>query len=311
MNSENYNMNCKDIDKIIIDFLDGELTDNEQALVEKHLATCQYHKKEIEALTTARNNLRQALKLSATRYSPKPDAWERLRQRITTGEQPKVIKQDIKESILKTIRHIGSNSLIYKRLDWKTGLIGILAIAIIVILAVMIPPLVGLDNEVLAIDIALNSPEVQAALGGRSVNEAEVAGIIDEEDVFVCLRIEDNSLLIVEVNMEIQEVIQLYPLEVTDEVKQRAVDIAMTDSRFQDLLEQGADISSFFPTYYFEIYETVGLDGAIYKEGSIDFKIDMRMKLEESEYYALINLTKGEVDYLYGPVTQNPLNTFD
>ncbi len=292
-------MNCKDIDKLIVAFLDGELTDNEQALIKKHLATCQYHKKEIEALTVTRDNLRQAIKSTATRYSPRPDAWERLKQQITIAEKSKAAKQGIVESILKAISNFGRNCLVFRWADWKAGLISILAIALIVILAVTMPLLIGPDNEALAVEIALNSPEVQAALGIRSVDQAEVVAILDEESgVFVSLRTGDDYLLIVEVNPGIKEVIQLYSLELTAEVKQRAIDIAVTDSRIQNLVEQGANMSSFFPMYYIEIQESISSDGTIYKEGSVEFRIGMRINFSEDEYAVYINLTKGEVDFL-------------
>ena len=296
-------MNCKDVGRLIIDFLDGNLTDDEQASVEKHLAICKYHKEEIAVLTNTNDNLKTALKLRVASYSTRPDAWERLRQRIVKEEQTKALKPGLMDSILRVIRDSIRSRPVLRRLNWKTGLVALLAISLTVILAVTVPLLSRPDSEVLAIDIALNSPEVQTALGSRSVDQAEVAAVLDaEEDVFISIRAGDDYLLIVEVNPDAKEVIELFSLELTDEVKQRAVNIAMTDPRIQYLLEQGAYISSFFLSYYININENIGPSENTYIEGSVEFRIIIGITLYEDEYVASVNLEKEEVEYIYGPI---------
>jgi anti-sigma factor RsiW len=295
-------MNCKDIDSLIIDFLDGNLTDDEQASVEEHLAACPYHKEEIAVLTDTQDHLREALELLVAGYSPRPDAWERLRQRIVKEEQTKALKPGLMDSILSTIKDAIRNRPLLRRLNWRTGLVALLAISLTVILAVTVPLLVRPDSEVLAIDIALNSPEVQTALGSRSVDQAEVAAVLDaKEDVFISIRARDDYLLIVEVNPSTQEVVELSCLELTNEVRQKVMDIAMTDSRIQDLLEQGAYISSFLLSYYININENIGPGDNTYIKGSVEFRIIIGIKLHEDEYIASVNLEKEEVDYIQGP----------
>jgi len=306
-------MDCqdKDIDKIIIDFIDGELEYSEQALVEQHLAGCRYHREEVEALTATRDDFIKTLKPIAASYSPKPDAWERLTQRIAIEEQPSTARQSIKEMFVKASRRISGGTPTYRRFDWKAGLVGVLAIALIVVLSVTIPMLVGSDSKVLAIDIALNNPEVQAAVSDRLVEETGVVGTINKESVFVYLSIEDGSILIAEVNTETQQVVELYPLELTEEVKQRAIDIAITDARIQNLLEQGVDISGFTPSYYYEIHETIGLGGEIIKEGSIEFIIQLKIELDENLYFIFVNLDRGELIEFQGPINKTQFSTFN
>ncbi len=296
-------MNCKDVDKLIIDFLDGNLTDDEKASVEKHLASCPYHKEEIAILASTQDNLRAALKLRVASYSAKPDAWERLKRRIVEEERVKALKPGLMDSILGAIRNFGRSRPVVRRLNWETGLVALLVISITVILSVIAPLIVGPDSEVLAIDVALNSQEVQTALGGRPVDEAEVAATLDaEQDVFVSIRVTDDYLLIVEVNPGTKEVIQLQQIELTDEIKQKAIDISMTDPRVRDLFEQGASVSSFFLTYYIEIVDDIGSDGAVYKEGSVEFGVIIKISLYEDEYVASINLDTEEFYYLQGPI---------
>jgi hypothetical protein len=296
-------VNCKDVDKLIIDSLDGNLTDDEKASVEKHIASCLHHKEEIAILTEAQDNLRAALKLRVAGYSSKPDAWERLKDSIVKEERAKVLKPGLTDSILDTIRNFVENPPVVRYLSWKTGLIALLVISITVILAVTAPLIVGPDSEVLAIDVALNSQEVQTALGGRLVDEAEVAATLDaEQDVFISIRVSDDCLLIVEVNPGTKEVIQLQQIELTDEIKQKAIDISMTDPRVRDLFEQGASVSSFFLTYYIEIVDDIGSDGAVYKEGSVEFGVIIKISLYEDEYVASINLDTEEFYYLQGPI---------
>lgn len=295
-------MNCKDAEKLIAAFLDGELTDKEQDLVREHIATCQRCREEVEALARTQNSLRRVLKLEAAKYIPSPNAWGRLRQRITKEEQPEVATSGLAGSILKAIKRIGMGRLISRRLSWKTVLVGILALALVVSLAVMIPSLFGQDPKALAADITFDSPEVQAALSDKKLEEVQVTDVFgDSEHTLVVLRVVPDYVLIADVNLEIKEVMQVHVLELNYEKKQEMFDIAKVDPRVQDLLEQGAYISSFYPVYIVNLEEIVGPDGEIYREVSVEFIVDMRMELGEKEYLVVVDLTRGEVVQLIEP----------
>lgn len=85
-------------------------------------------------------------------------------------------------------------------------------------------------------------------------------------------------------------------------MRQKALDIAMTDQGVRDLFEQGASVSSFFLTYYIEIVDDIGSEGTVYKEGSVEFGVIIKITLYEDEYVASINLDKEEFYYLQGPI---------
>jgi hypothetical protein len=175
-----------------------------------------------------------------------------------------------------------------------------LTLALVASLAVTIPPLFRQSTQALAADIALNSPEVQAALGDKEVEEVEMIGVVDDRGhAFVVLIVEPDYILIAEVDLENKEVIQVHVLELTDEKKLEILDIVKVDPRVHGLLEQGAYISSVVPMYLFGLRETVGPDGETYEEGAVEFMVNMRIELGEKEYIALVNLTTGKVVDLF------------
>ncbi|GAI80885.1 unnamed protein product, partial [marine sediment metagenome] len=82
-------------------------------------------------------------------------------------------------------------------------IIGILALALVVSLAVTIPPLFGQNYKVLAADIALNSLEVQIALGGKEPEEVEVVDFVDDREyAFVILKISPELIFIASMTAE-------------------------------------------------------------------------------------------------------------
>ncbi|GAI80879.1 unnamed protein product, partial [marine sediment metagenome] len=194
------------------------------------------------------------------------------------------------------IKGMRLGSLMPRRLNWKTGIIGILALALVVSLAVTIPPLFGQNYKVLAADIALNSLEVQIALGGKEPEEVEVVDFVDDREyAFVILKISPELIFIAEVDMEAEEVVQVHVLELTDEVKQEIIDIAKTNPGVQGLFEQGAYVSNFQATYSVNTKDIIGPEGKIHREGSVELMVGMILKLREEQYIVMVDLTTGEV----------------
>lgn len=79
-------MNCKDVDKLLTAYLEGEATPEEREGIEVHLTTCTRCRDELEALATSRSQLRQALKLMASRVSPPSRSWDWVRQKAGIRE---------------------------------------------------------------------------------------------------------------------------------------------------------------------------------------------------------------------------------
>ncbi len=79
-------MNCKDIRELLTAYLDGEVTPEEKAYIEAHVAGCTHCRSELEGLSAARDNLRGALKSMTEEALPSPQTWEKIKGRLETKE---------------------------------------------------------------------------------------------------------------------------------------------------------------------------------------------------------------------------------
>ena len=79
-------MDCKDINTLLTAYLDGEVTHEEQELIQAHLSVCEHCRRELTGLADIQKGLRQALKETAADVSPSPQAWDLLRTRLETDD---------------------------------------------------------------------------------------------------------------------------------------------------------------------------------------------------------------------------------
>ncbi len=77
-------MNCKEICELLTTYLDSEVTPEEKADIEAHLAGCPQCRAELEAMSATQVSLRGVLKSMAEEVSPSPQAWEKVRARLNT-----------------------------------------------------------------------------------------------------------------------------------------------------------------------------------------------------------------------------------
>ncbi|OGO40352.1 MAG: hypothetical protein A2147_00875 [Chloroflexi bacterium RBG_16_57_8] len=71
-------MDHKQVNELLAAYLDGEVTKEDRVQIEGHLAGCRDCQRELEALKTAQETLRQALRSKASDAAPSPQAWEQL-----------------------------------------------------------------------------------------------------------------------------------------------------------------------------------------------------------------------------------------
>ncbi|MDD4230428.1 MAG: zf-HC2 domain-containing protein [Dehalococcoidales bacterium] len=200
-------MNCKDVNKRIADFLSGELSQKEKEQVLGHLAGCNKCREGIKALTDIEKRLRQLFDMNTAGYSIPDNMLERIKARIALEEQAEGKGEEQNKKKL-----IPRREWIPWRLSWKKAFAGALIICLVVVLSVIIPIFVSDNGEVLAIDIALNDPQVQAILGDRKPYNIETSEIGDDEHTFVILNIDSELLIIAEVNTGKKEVVQVSSL---------------------------------------------------------------------------------------------------
>lgn len=287
-------MSCKDINNLITAFLDEELTDKERYLVKAHLTTCQHCEIEMEAIASIQDDLRNAFRLEASRYSPSSRVWHRLQQYITGQGQA--------ATIITRIRNILPFP---RRLSWKTGLIGLLVIALVIGLATTIPLFFKQDDKVLAAEIALSNTQVQAFLGGDEPMEVTVLDTIYEEgNIRVIIAVEPDMVVVADVDMGNQEVVSVKVQEIDDITKQQVIDIARADPRVQELFKQGAQIHDLemvevYPALL-EVWRDINSQLlGVEPEELIGFIGSLSLQLGNSSgaelYYIIVNVTTGKV----------------
>jgi len=129
---------------------------------------------------------------------------------------------------------------------WKPALVSTLVLALIVGSALFIPSLIGPSPEVLAAEIAQNSPEVRALVGGAPViRDVKMVG---GTGYVLCQGPEISIVCEVDVKTgeELKLVRVVKPPELSDEEKAKAIEIAKADPRVQDLLGRGGTIDKVF-----------------------------------------------------------------
>jgi len=139
--------------------------------------------------------------------------------------------------------------LVSPRPVWKTALVTTLVIVLAVGLTIGLPSLIGQSPEVVAAEIAQNSPDVIAALGG---DEVETVNVLNIEDNMATVVVEGKMGGIVNALVDLHTKIVTQAVsgpQLTDEEKEKALDIVNADSEVRELLDRGAVIDLVLPMY--------------------------------------------------------------
>ena len=241
-------MDCKDMNELLTAYLDGEVTSEEREQIQAHISACSGCQKELEALAAIQRDLRQALEVTAAQAAPSPQAWAQIRQRIE-AEQQRVTVLGLAKSRLKGAKDIMTRSLVLRQPVWKTVVAGVLAVALIAGLAIALPSLTGQSPEALAADIARNSPEIQAVLGGEAIT-VKVIKLVDGKGTVIAKG--EIGLVTAEVDLKTKEATEVVFITVLTAADDReAINIAKADPRVKVLLVKGAMIGRVSPMYFF------------------------------------------------------------
>ena len=296
-------MNCKDMNKLFAAYLDGEVTSEEREQIQAHLLTCQRCREELEVLAATQENLRQALKVTAAGVSPSPQAWAGIRQRLE-AEQYRVTILGTAKSKLREAADFVRSGLVSRQPAWKTAVVSVLALALVIGLSLTIPSLSTESAYARAADIARNSPEVQAALGDGEIKVVNVITIRDDSGTVICEGVA-GRLVIAEVDLKAREVtgvrVGIFETtmtdmpEITEADKQKAIDIARAAPRVQELLDNGASIGEVSGILVFGMAKD--LQTGETKEFS-ETLARVEIEMGERSWAAFINLTEGEMTQL-------------
>jgi hypothetical protein len=195
------------------------------------------------------------------------------------------VKNRIKRGIDTTM-----GLFVSRRPVWQTVLASALAIALITGLSITLPSLFGQSDKTLAVEIAQNSPEVIAALGGDEISEVDVIEI-KEGMATVTVHGTLGFTVTVEIDLLTEIVTEVIDgPQLTDEEKEKALNILNADLGVQALFEQGAVIYALLPI---EILATREETGEI--EEVMETWAQAWINLGEKQYRARVDLIRGRV----------------
>jgi hypothetical protein len=165
---------------------------------------------------------------------------------------------------------------------WKIASVSALVLALALALSLTLPLLPADSVYAQAIDIAMSSPEVQAALGGTE-NIEVIEVILDDSGGSVTLLIKgDAGFFTAEVDLGSGRVIYVSVLpELTEAERQAVINIAEADPEVRELLDKGAEIVRISPRYYDDMIEQEIVRVVVEKD--------------EEVWFALIDLDEGRV----------------
>ncbi|MCR4406868.1 MAG: zf-HC2 domain-containing protein [Anaerolineae bacterium] len=81
-------MKCREVNELLIAYLDNEVTPSERALIQAHLAGCDACQEELAALSALQSRVSQFLQVRAAQAAPSPQAWSRLQTRLAREARP-------------------------------------------------------------------------------------------------------------------------------------------------------------------------------------------------------------------------------
>jgi len=195
-------------------------------------------------------------------------------------------KSKVKGGIAIMIR-----GLVSRQPVWKTAVVSILALALVVGLSLTIPSLSTKSAYTLAADIAQNSPQVQAALGGVEVQVVNVIKVINDKGTVICRG--EAGFVTADVDLKTEQVIEVIPMpEFTTADEQEAINIAKADPRVQELLDKGAMIGQVSRMYSFGV--RTNMETGETEEFSEEL-VRVEIILRETTWIAHIDLAEGRV----------------
>ncbi len=81
-------MKCQEVNKLLIAYLDNEVTPSERTLIQAHLAGCDTCQQELAVLSALQSRVSQFLQVRAAQAVPSPQAWSRLQARLAGEARP-------------------------------------------------------------------------------------------------------------------------------------------------------------------------------------------------------------------------------
>ncbi len=189
-------MNCKEINQLLLSYLDNEVSTEERDAIVAHLSACPSCREELEALASTQRELRHAFKVITARVSPSSYAWATIKQPLEREEHRRIpILIMVKSKVKRGIDRLRQQPV------WQKALACALSVALIVGLCLTIPSLLGQSPEAMAENIALEDPGVQLLLAEKGFSVSSKVYVVafksDKRNIYYVhlMRPEDKTLI--------------------------------------------------------------------------------------------------------------------
>ena len=144
-------MKCREVNELLVAYLDNEVTPSERTLIQAHLAECDFCRKKLAALSATQGRVSQSLQMRAAQAAPSPQAWNRLHARLAGEARPSSSwVQRLAPSVWQVVQ---VNPLAMKgemKMSRKAVLIAVALVALVSVAFFAYPPTHTLALEVLA-----------------------------------------------------------------------------------------------------------------------------------------------------------------
>jgi hypothetical protein len=231
-------MKCRDVQDKLLFYLDHELNPETSQVTETHLANCSECRRKLELIDKTRKQLQQGFQ-EINRQTAPSWLWMELKQQLTAKNSGQ------SSGIRKIVTR--ARSLVLSKPRWRPVLI-VTLILVLILSAFLFPPrLLGPSPEVMAKNIAEESPEVKALAGGQPVVEStRVAGTL----VYVLSKGPSGESSLAYVDLKNQMITRIYRLPLpafSSEDLARITDTAAADPTVRLLLDNGGTIDNIVP----------------------------------------------------------------
>jgi hypothetical protein len=191
---------------------------------------------------------------------------------------------------------------------WRTALISVLAIALVVGLPITLPLLAEHSDTANAKEIVLNNIDevILEALGGEEISELHV--VHNKDNIATVLLAGDSPIfkVMVDVDLSAREIIEVYILpseellqptesRMTDEEKDKILKILNTNPDIKALFDKGAVLAPEMITTSVSVGVIDDETGLTTVEGVSDEEVKIWIVLDDKRYFAHIDLIREEI----------------
>lgn len=175
---------------------------------------------------------------------------------LKSGHSGNVLEMPRIKKVIITMKSI----FMSKQPVWRTALVGILAMALVVGLLTVLPSLAGQQKEELVAEIIQNNSQFMAALGGEEITELKIMHASNNKALVAVAGTTADFILEVDFSAERINYYSGVRSNMTDEEKTKIWQILNTDPRTQSLLDEGAAIKYVLVHYASSSFYSSALD---------------------------------------------------